>query len=95
MASYIYILASKKYGTLYTGVTTDLVKRIWEHKEGIIEGFTKRYGIKTLVYYEVFDDINNAIKREKEIKGWLRVKKIQLIENVNKSWLDLYGEIIK
>lgn len=84
--SFVYILASKKNGTIYVGVTSNLQKRIYEHKQGVFKGFTKRYNIKILVYYEVFDDIMEAIKREKILKGWKRNKKIMLIEQDNKEW---------
>ena len=77
---FVYILASKKNGTLYIGVTNDLIRRVYEHKEGIIEGFTKKYNIKNLVYYEIHTDINEAIKREKALKKWKRDWKIELIE---------------
>jgi len=90
----IYILASKKNGTLYTGVTSDLVKRIYEHKQEIFSGFTKRYNVKMLVYYEIFDDMTQAIKREKTLKGWLRKRKIELIEKNNKKWDDLYDSLL-
>jgi putative endonuclease len=91
MTAYVYILASKPRGTLYVGVTNDLVRRVYEHKAGIVEGFTKRYGVHRLVYYEVFDDIQNAILREKHIKKWNRAWKIGLIEERNLYWDDLYG----
>lgn len=91
--SYVYIMASKRNGTLYTGVTSDLVKRVWEHKNGVIEGFTKKYGIKMLVWYEVHEDIAAAIVREKQIKAWQRAWKLEMIENVNPQWRDLYDEI--
>ncbi len=90
---YIYILASKKNGTLYIGVTSDLVKRIYDHKEGFVDGFTKKHNIKYLVYYEVFDDIENAIHREKRLKKYKREAKIKLIEQENKNWNDLFEEI--
>jgi putative endonuclease len=90
----VYILASKKNGTLYTGVTSDLVKRVYEHKQGIFSGFTKRYNIKMLVYYEIFEDMIHAIKREKTLKGWLRNRKIELIEKNNKNWNDLYDSLL-
>lgn len=79
--------------TLYVGVTNDLVRRVEEHKKEIVKGFTARYKCKKLVYYEYFTDINQAIKREKEIKKWRREKKIQLIESINKEWKDLYLDI--
>lgn len=90
---YIYILASKRNGSLYTGVTSDLVKRVWEHKEGLVDGFTKKYGIKMLVYFETFEDPQNAITREKQIKKWKRSWKIELIEKENPEWSDIYFEI--
>ncbi len=91
--SYVYILASKKRGTLYIGVTSDLVKRIFEHKNNFVEGFTQKYHVHQLVYYEVFEDINNAILREKQLKKWNRVWKFELIENFNPEWRDLYNEV--
>ena len=91
---YVYILASKKNGTLYIGVTNNLVRRVYEHKEGLIEGFTKKYDVKMLGYYEIHSDINEAIKREKTLKKWLRNWKIELIGRVNSEWKDLYSEII-
>ena len=90
---YIYILASKKNGTLYIGITSDLVKRIYEHKNNFIEGFTKKYNIHRLVYYEEFVDVIQAIIREKRLKKWNRQWKIELIEKVNSDWGDLYSEI--
>ncbi len=78
---------------LYTGVTNNLLKRGYEHKEKLVAGFTKKYNLTKLVYYEVFEDIENAISREKQIKGSLRQKKIQLIESINKEWRDLYTEL--
>lgn len=88
----IYITASKKNGTLYTGVTSDLPKRIYEHKNST-EGFTAKYDCRLLVYYEIFDDMENAIAREKTIKGGSRAKKIALIEGMNSDWKDLYEDI--
>lgn len=87
---WVYILASKKYGTLYTGVTNNIVRRTWEHREGLLDGFSKRYGIKQLVYYEAFDDFTEAIHREKCIKKWRRDWKIELVEAMNPDWRDLY-----
>lgn len=92
--SYIYILFSKKYGTLYTGVTSDLIKRIYEHKNKLVDGFTKKYSVDKLGYYEVFEDIKLAIQREKQIKAGSRQKKINLIESVNPDWKDLYYTIL-
>jgi len=91
---YVYILASKKNGTLYIGVTNNLVRRIYEHKEGLIEGFTKKYNVKILVYYEVHKSIYEALRREKAMKKWLRKWKIELIEKINPEWKDLYYEIV-
>jgi putative endonuclease len=87
---YIYILANKRNGTLYIGVTSNLVKRVYEHKNNIIEGFSKKYNIHKLVYYEITDDIESAIRREKQLKKWNRKWKINLIENSNPEWIDLY-----
>jgi putative endonuclease len=89
----VYILSSQKHGTLYTGVTSNLVQRIWQHKESLIEGFSKKYGIKNLVYYELHPDMESAILREKRIKKWNRSWKIELIEEMNPEWEDLYSEI--
>jgi len=91
---FIYILASQRNGTLYTGVTSDLVKRIWEHKEGLVEGFTTKYQVKRLVYFEIYGDAETAITREKRIKKWKRAWKIRLIEEKNPYWHDLYHEIV-
>jgi len=85
----VYILASRRNGTLYTGVTGNLPRRVWEHKTDIVEGFTRRYGVHTLVYYEWHDDMYAAIRREKQIKKWRREWKIQLIEALNPDWKDL------
>lgn len=87
---YIYILASQRNGTLYTGVTNNLKKRIYEHKNDLVEGFTKKYKVHTLVYFEQTSDINSAIQREKRIKTWKRKWKLDLIEGVNPNWKDLY-----
>ena len=90
---FVYIMSNKFYGTLYVGVTSDIVKRIYEHKNNLVDGFTKRYNLKNLVYYEIFDDIENAIKREKQLKNWQRAWKLALIENENPAWEDLFGKI--
>jgi putative endonuclease len=95
MPYYVYILAKRRNSTFYTGVTNDLIRRVWEHKEGIIKGFTWKYDVKQLVYYEVFDDIREAIRREKQIKKWTRKIKMEAIERMNPEWKDLYYEIIK
>jgi putative endonuclease len=90
---YVYILASKRNGTLYTGVTDDLARRVYEHKNDLIEGFTKRYGVHILVWFEAHEDINAAIRREKLIKRWRRAWKLELIEKDNREWRDLYEKI--
>jgi len=90
----VYILASKRNGTLYTGVTSDLVKRIWEHKNNLAEGFTRRYGVHRLVRYELHENMESAIQREKRLKEWKRVWKLELIERTNPDWQDLYDKII-
>jgi len=92
--SYVYILFNKKNGTLYTGVTSDLVKRIYEHKNKLADGFTKKYGIDKLGYYEIFEDIMRAIEREKQIKAGSRKEKLNLIEKENVGWQDLYESIL-
>ena len=90
---YLYILASKRNGTLYTGVTSDLVQRVWQHKNDLVAGFTKKYGVKKLVYYEVYENAEAAINREKRIKKWRRAWKLRLIEDKNSQWQDLYEDI--
>jgi len=89
----VYILASKRNGTLYIGVTSDLVKRIWEHKNDMVEGFTKRYGVHHLVWYELHENMESAIQREKRLKDWKRAWKLELIESDNPDWKDLYSTI--
>ena len=91
--SYIYILFNKPNGTLYTGVTSDLAKRVWEHKNKLTGGFTAKYNVDKLGYYEEFTDIKDAIVREKQIKGGSRKKKLDLIMNNNPDWVDLYDQI--
>ena len=91
---YVYILTNRYNKVLYTGVTGDLVKRVYEHKNDPVDGFTKKYNTHKLVYFEVFDYILNAIEREKQIKGWLRSKKIALIESKNPKWKDLYEGLV-
>ena len=86
---FVYILANKSYGTLYTGVTSNLIQRVYQHKEGLTDGFTKKYDLHKLVYYEVHMDINEAILREKRIKRWRRQWKINLIEQSNPDWINL------
>ena len=90
----VYILASKRNGTLYIGITSDLLKRIWQHKEKMIQGFTKKYGVNQRVYYEIFWDPLNAIKREKRLKKYKRIWKLDLIERNNPEWKDLYNELL-
>jgi len=92
---FVYILASKRNGTLYIGVSSNLVKRIYEHKNIIRKGFSSKYSCKLLVYYEVFDDINLAIKREKQLKGGSRLQKLKLIDSFNPDWKDLYAQICR
>ena len=89
MKSYVYILFNKKNGTLYTGVTSNLKKRMYEHKNKIFKGFTEKYSVDKLGYYEIFNDIKQAIEREKQIKAGSRMKKIMLIEKINREWNDL------
>ena len=89
-AGFVYIMANRKNGTIYTGVTSDLAKRVYEHREGLVAGFTKRYGCKRLVWFEAFDDIQQARQRELQIKEWKRVWKMKRIEEANLDWIDLY-----
>ena len=89
----VYILASKRNGTLYVGVTSDLVQRVWQHKNDFVEGFTKQYGVHRLVWYEVHGSMESAIVREKALKKWNRAWKIELIEEGNPGWKDLYDGI--
>ncbi len=91
-ASYVYMLASECYGTLYVGVTSDLVKRVWQHREGLADGFTKKYKVKRLVWFETHGDIIEAITREKQLKKWARAWKVALIQENNPDWRDLYDE---
>ncbi len=90
---YVYILASRKNGTLYVGVTSDLLKRVWQHKQHFVKGFTEKYNVVNLVYYEVHQNAESAITREKRIKKWNRDWKMRLIEEKNPEWKDLYGVI--
>lgn len=91
---YVYILTNKKEGRFYIGVTSDLAKRTWQHKSKLIDGHAKKYNLDRLVYYEVLDDAQNAIKREKRLKRWNRAWKIEAINAFNPCWRDLYGEIV-
>ena len=90
---WIYIMTNKANDTLYVGVTSDLSRRVWEHREGLVDGFTKRYGLKRLVYAERHDDIRDAIQREKSIKHWPRARKVRLIHAENPDWTDLYDSM--
>ena len=90
----VYVLASKRNGTLYIGVTSDLTKRVWEHKNDLVEGFTKRYSVHRLIWYELHNSMESAIKREKSMKEWKRAWKLELIESVNPDWEDLYHRIV-
>jgi putative endonuclease len=91
--SYVYILASKRNGTLYIGATTNLIKRIWQHKNKVVPGFTAKYSVDKLVYYETHGDISTAYEREKQMKHWARNTKVKVIESFNPTWRDLYDEI--
>jgi putative endonuclease len=91
---YVYLLASKRNGTLYTGVANDLIRRVHEHKNDFVKGFTKKYGVHTLVYFEQCEGFESALKREKQIKEWKRKWKLELIERSNPGWQDLYKELI-
>ena len=89
----VYILASKRNGTLYIGVTSELAKRVWQHKNDVVDGFTKRYSVHQLVWYELHETMESAIKREKTLKNWKRIWKLELIETSNPGWQDLYETI--
>ena len=89
----VYILASRRNGTLYVGVTSNPPQRLWQHRDGVVDGFTKRYGVKTLVWFELHETMEAAIKREKQIKEWRRAWKLRLIEEKNPDWRDLSDEI--
>ncbi len=90
----VYILASKCNGTLYTGVTSNLLKRVWEHKNNAVESFTKKYNVHYLVWYEMHETMASAIQREKNIKGWKRAWKVKRIEEMNPPWQDLYSKLL-
>lgn len=90
----VYILANKRNGTLYIGVTSNLAQRIWQHREGLIEGFTKKYDLKTLVWHQHFDDLQDARRREVQMKEWKRAWKIELIEVLNPDWRDLSADLV-
>lgn len=91
---FVYIMSNKQDGVLYIGVTSDIVKRVYEHKNSFVDGFTKQYNLKNLVYYEVYDDIEEAIKREKQLKNWHREWKMELVNKQNPNWKDLYESIL-
>jgi putative endonuclease len=95
MSFYVYILASKRNGTLYTGMTDDLIKRVWQHRNAVIEGFAKDHKVKTLVWYEVHETRASAITRERQIKKWNRIWKLELIEKGNPAWRDLWDDVTK
>ncbi|MHB1679737.1 MAG: GIY-YIG nuclease family protein [bacterium] len=90
---YVYILSSKRNGTIYTGVTSDIVKRVYEHKHNVVEGFTNKYNVHQLVWYEIYETAESAINREKQIKKWKRAWKLNLIEKENQEWIDLFESI--
>ena len=90
----VYMLASKRNGTLYTGVSSNLLKRVWEHKNNLVEGFTNKYGVHTLVWYELHNTMDSAIQREKTIKNWKRAWKVKVIEKMNSHWHDLYTDLL-
>ncbi len=91
---YVYIMTNRMHGTLYVGVTNDIARRAWEHREGVVEGFTKKYGLKMLVHVEEFQSIDDAIHREKRLKHWNRAWKVALIEKTNPNWEDLYQTMV-
>ncbi|WP_341898460.1 GIY-YIG nuclease family protein [Ferrovibrio terrae] len=91
---WVYIVTNKPNGTLYVGVTSDIARRAWEHREGLVDGFTKKYGLKRLIYIEPHDDIRDAIQREKAIKHWTRSRKLEMIHAVNLEWQDLYETLV-
>lgn len=90
---WVYILTNRRHGTLYIGVTNNLARRVWEHRQKVVPGFTQKYNLTRLVYFEETSDVRSAIAREKQLKGWLRAKKVALIEGMNPQWRDLYGDI--
>jgi putative endonuclease len=90
---YVYILTNQHNSVLYVGVTSNLVRRVYQHKEKLIEGFTKRYNVTKLIFYEVTTDVNSAIAREKQIKSWSRRKKVELIKKMNYGWAELYNDL--
>ncbi len=95
MSFFVYILASRKNGTLYIGMTDDLARRVWMHREGVLDGFTKQYGVKTLVWYEVHETRETAFTRERAMKKWNCAWKIELIQRENPEWRDLYDDLLR
>ncbi len=93
VSAWVYIMTNRPNGTLYVGVTTNLVRRVWEHRDGVVDGFTKRYGLTRLVWFEGHDSVAEAIRREKAVKSWLRAWKVRLILEGNPSWADLYESL--
>jgi putative endonuclease len=93
MSFFVYILASRRNGTLYTGMTDDLIRRAWEHRTGVVPGFTRKYGVKLLVWYEVHESRETAFQRERQIKKWNRTWKLEMIERFNSNWRDLADEL--
>lgn len=91
---YVYIMTNRMHGALHVGATNDIARRAWEHRDGVVEGFTKKYGLKLLVYYEEFQSISDAFHREKRLKHWNRAWKIALIEKMNPNWEDLYPTVV-
>ncbi|MBV8613712.1 MAG: GIY-YIG nuclease family protein [Acetobacteraceae bacterium] len=94
MSGWVYVMTSRVHGTLYVGVTGDLARRVWEHREGVADGFTKRDGLKRLVYFERHEDIRTAIQRERTMKHWPRAWKVRIIEAMNPDWDDLFDQIV-
>ena len=95
MSFYVYILASRRNGTLYVGMTDDLARRTWQHRVGVVPGFTKEHGVKLLVWYEVHETRASAFTRERQLKKWNRAWKLQLIERMNPAWRDLWDDLLK
>jgi putative endonuclease len=95
MSFWVYILASRRNGTLYIGMTDDLIRRVWQHKEGVIPGFAQQYGVKMLVWYEQHETRVSALQRERQMKKWNRTWKFELIERMNPGWKDLFDEIVR
>lgn len=91
---YVYILATQRNGTFYVGLTTNLLKRVWDHKQDCIAGFTRKYGVHNLVYYEIFEDSENAARRERRLKKWNKLWKMRVIEEMNPEWKDLYETLM-